>query len=165
MPIDILRYKLCGHRLHAVLRILLLASTLLCSCAEKQSAPEGELYSLRIRGTAVQVEAARNNRQRALGLMYRESLPADRGMLFIYRDEQVRSFWMKDTKIPLSIAFINAAGRIVDIQDLEPGDQVSRRSEAPAAYALEVNRGWFAAAGITEGDEVKGLDGVPPAQE
>jgi uncharacterized protein len=105
----------------------------------------------------VQVEVADEPDERSLGLMYRTSLAADAGMLFVYPDEALRSFWMKNTKIPLSIAFISADGHIVSLADMRPGSLASVPSEKPAGYALEMNQGWFAAHGVHAGDAVGGL--------
>ena len=76
--------------------------------------------------------------------MFRETLPEDQGMLFVFPYERVLSFWMRNTYIPLDIAFINSAGEIIDIQRMEPIDESKHYvSNAPALYALEVNGGWF----------------------
>lgn len=103
----------------------------------------------------VRVEIADDIFERARGLMYREKLGERRGMLFVYGEEDTRSFYMKNTTIPLSIAFMDAEGRIVDIQDLKPLDETSRRSAKPAQYALEVNQGFFEERGIEVGDRVE----------
>jgi len=90
------------------------------------------------------------------GLMYRESLPQDQGMLFVFPAAQIQSFWMRNTFIPLDIAFISSEGIIVDIQHMKPVDEsVLYTSSAPALYALEVNAGWFASHGIEVGASVK----------
>jgi uncharacterized membrane protein (UPF0127 family) len=102
----------------------------------------------------VRVEIADDDFERARGLMYRTALAENRGMLFVYEVEQKLSFWMKNTHIPLSIAFMDAKGRIVDIQDMEPldDDPPSYVSAEPARYALEVNRGFFEERGVEVGD-------------
>jgi len=101
------------------------------------------------------VEVAVTEEERALGLMYREFLPENGGMLFIFEDEDYLSFWMKNTMIPLSIAFINSDGVIVDIQDMEPYTTTPHVSKKPAQFALEVNQGWFKKHGVKVGDRVK----------
>jgi uncharacterized membrane protein (UPF0127 family) len=103
----------------------------------------------------VQVEIADTPDERLTGLMGRPALAADTGMLFIFDQEQMLSFWMKDTLIPLSIAYINAEGRIVDIQDMQPLDETSHPSAEPAQYALEVNQGFFEERGVMVGDIVE----------
>lgn len=103
----------------------------------------------------VPVEIADTDAERRMGLMGRTALTEGTGMLFVFDAEQPLSFWMKDTLIPLSIAYIDAQGRIVDIQDMQPLDETPHPSAAPAQYALEVNQGYFAARGIQVGDLVE----------
>lgn len=97
------------------------------------------------------VELASTIEQRQRGLMFRESLDDDVGMLFVFPDDALRSFWMKDTSIPLSIAFLDGEGRILNILDMAPFDTSAYFSAGPARYALEVNQGWFAQRAITPG--------------
>ncbi len=107
----------------------------------------------------VKARVADSAAERRRGLMGRRAkLPENAGMLFVFGQEQRLSFWMKDTHIPLSIAFIDAEGRIVYIQDMRPLDTTSHISARPASYALEVNWGFFAERGIGVGDEVE----IPP---
>ena len=108
-----------------------------------------------IKGRKIRVEVARTEDEKARGLMFRESLGKDEGMLFVYDQEELLTFWMKNTPIPLSIAFIDRKGKIVDIQDMEPFSLETHTSAYPARYALEMNRGWFAREGIKVGDLVK----------
>jgi uncharacterized membrane protein (UPF0127 family) len=105
----------------------------------------------------VRVEIADTEPERELGLMGRTALPEDRGMLFVFDGEQVLSFWMKDTLIPLSVAFMDSEGRIVDIQDMKPldDDPPSYVSAKPARYALEVNRGFFEERDVKVGDRAE----------
>src|SRR4028118_1473787 len=103
----------------------------------------------------VQVEIADTAAEWQTGLMGRTALAQDAGMLFVFDQEQLLSFWMKDTLIPLSIAFIDSQGRIVDIQDMQPLDETSHQSAVPAQYALEVNQGFFGERGIMIGDTVE----------
>ena len=104
--------------------------------------------------TEVEVEIADDDNERQRGLMGRTELAENAGMLFVYEAEQPRSFWMKDTLIPLSIAYISAEGWIVDIQDMQPLDETSYPSAEPAKYALEVNQGFFRERGIQVGDRL-----------
>jgi uncharacterized protein len=115
---------------------------------------------LKIRGKKLRVEVVRTESEKARGLMFREKLGRDEGMLFVYEKEEWLSFWMKNTRIPLSIAFLDKGGKIVDIQDMVPFSLQSRTSVFPAQYALEVNQGWFKENGIAIGDVVK-LPGIP----
>lgn len=110
-----------------------------------------------VAGTPVVVELAVTTDQRARGLMHREHMAADDGMLFVYPSSAPRSFWMKDTKIPLSIAFIDPKGKIVRIADMQPLMKTSTKSLYPAKYALEMNQGWFEANGVATGGRVTGI--------
>jgi uncharacterized membrane protein (UPF0127 family) len=103
----------------------------------------------------VQVEIADTGAERQTGLSGRTTLAEDAGMLFVFDQEQPLSFWMKDTLIPLSIAYISADGRIVDIQDMQPLDETPHPSAEPAQYALEVNQGFFTEQGVAVGDTVE----------
>ena len=109
---------------------------------------------------SVQVEAeiADDDAERQRGLMERTALAEDAGMLFVFGRERELSFWMRNTLIPLSIAYIDADGRIVDIEDMEPLDDTTKHPSAePAQYALEVNQGFFDERGVEVGDTVEGL--------
>jgi uncharacterized protein len=103
----------------------------------------------------VWVEIADNQMGRVIGLRWRENLPENRGMLFVYPDEEKLSFTMEDTVIPLSIAFMDSEGRIVDIQDMKPLEAGPYVSAKPARYALEVNRGFFRERGVKVGDRAE----------
>jgi uncharacterized membrane protein (UPF0127 family) len=109
---------------------------------------------LTIKTTQFKCEIAKTDEDRANGLMNRSSMPAGSGMLFIFDDERIRHFWMKDTQIPLSIAYIDSQGVIRDILDMQPNDLRDVVSSVPVKYALEVNQGAFAKAGIKVGDRV-----------
>ena len=105
----------------------------------------------------IQVEIASNNSSREVGLMYRTYLPADDGMLFIFENKAGHCFWMKNTKIPLSIAFIADDGKIVNIEDMKAMTENNHCPVAPIRYALEMNQGWFAKKGISAGYVINGL--------
>lgn len=104
-------------------------------------------------------EVAATPDQRSTGLMHRFSLRPDHGMLFVFERSERLSFWMRNTYIPLSIAFIGPDGKIVNIEDMVPQTETSHWSRGPALYALEMRKGWFAERGIREGDVVVGLPG------
>lgn len=124
----------------------------LLACTSASSEP-----TLRIGSAKVRVEIADTVETRARGLMHRDHLPDDAGMLFIYAQEHRLRFWMKDTRIPLSIAFANGKGTIVGMADMKPFDERSIMSSKPAKYALEVNKGWFQQNDIEIGDIIEGL--------
>ncbi len=106
----------------------------------------------------LKVEIADTPAARQRGLMFRESLPEDRGMLFDFGGETTTGFWMKDTSLPLSIAFISGEGVILDIQDMEPFSEALHQTNQRYPFAVEVNRGWFQRHGIRSGDTAQ----LPP---
>jgi len=137
---------------------------LLLSCA-RNAVPEPVLSTttLSVSGHTITVELADTPDLRRQGLMERTALKPDHGMLFIYPDERPRSFWMKNTPLPLSITFLDSLGRIVRLADMAPLDETSTPSRYPAMYALEMEQGWFLKRGVSAGDRVEGLPG--PSQE
>ncbi len=100
-------------------------------------------------------EVASTPAERQQGLMNRQAVPAGTGMLFVFPDNEYRPFWMKDTFVPLDIAFFNDALEIVDIKQMEPEDTNLTDSDAPAAMALEVVQGWFEERGIGIGSQAQ----------
>jgi uncharacterized membrane protein (UPF0127 family) len=113
--------------------------------------------TLTIRGQKLVVEVASTPEARATGLMRRFSLRQDHGMLFVFEAPQPLGFYMKNTYIPLSIAFVDAHARILNIEDMRPLDESTHWSRGVAQYAIEMRQGWFAAKGIGVGDVVEGL--------
>jgi uncharacterized membrane protein (UPF0127 family) len=99
----------------------------------------------------VNAEVASTPAQRSQGLMGRSTVPAGTGMLFVFGEEEVRSFWMRNTLVSLDIAFMDSEFRIVDIQQMEANSEEFHDSRQPAMYALEVQKGWFAAHGVRIG--------------
>ncbi|MCL7960469.1 MAG: DUF192 domain-containing protein [marine benthic group bacterium] len=110
---------------------------------------------IRIGGVEVTAEIADNEELRAKGLMNRDSLAENHGMLFVYGAAQVRSFWMRNTRIPLDIAFIDANGVIINIEPMEPQSDENYYSQGPMMYALEMDQGWFEANGVGPGDRLE----------
>jgi uncharacterized membrane protein (UPF0127 family) len=103
----------------------------------------------------VRAEVARTSAERQRGLMYRDEVPAGTGMLFVFPESAVRSFWMQNTYVSLDIAFLDADLRVVDIQQMEARSEDFHESRAPAMFALEVQQGWLAAHGIKIGDRAQ----------
>jgi uncharacterized protein len=102
----------------------------------------------------IELELARTSAEHQVGLMFRESMPWERGMLFVYDRQASEGYWMHNTFIPLSIAWINREGTIVDIQDMQPlSDDVHYPAE-PYWYALETNQGWFFENGVGVGQQI-----------
>ena len=129
------------------------------------SANELPAVELKIKGHAIRAEVAATDETRTIGLMNRFSLRPDSGMLFVFSDPQPLAFWMKNTYVPLSIAFIGVDGRILNIEDMAPLTESTHPSRGLALYALEMKKGWFASHDIGPGDRVEGLDKTPPAKD
>ena len=109
-----------------------------------------------VKGHDLTIELATTPEARSCGLSLRDSLPENRGMLFVYAEPEILTFWMKNTRMPLSIAFIDTASRIVSIQKMSPFPITTvYESPVPALYALEVNQGWFEENGVGVGDAVE----------
>jgi uncharacterized membrane protein (UPF0127 family) len=101
-------------------------------------------------------EVARTPQQQQIGMMMRTQMAQHEGMLFVFDDVAPRCFWMKNTLLPLSIAFIADDGRIVNLADMQPRSEASHCSTEPVRYALEMNQGWFAKRSIKAGFRLKG---------
>lgn len=119
---------------------------------------------LTIANHELRAEVAYTQQARARGLMFRPVLPENTGMLFIFPKSAYYSMWMRNTMIPLSVAFIDEKGIILNIADMEPYTLTAHYSAGPAKYALEVNRGWFAHKKIQAGEYVSGLEHAPAAE-
>ena len=128
-------------------------------------AAELPTIELTIAGHRLVAEVAATDETRTTGLMNRFSLRPDHGMLFVFAAPQPLAFWMHNTYVPLSIAFIGADGRILNIEDMAPRTDDTHPSRGLALYAVEMKKGWFADRGINAGDRVQGLDKTPKAKE
>lgn len=126
--------------------------------AQDNKMPE---ITLTIAGHKLTAEVAANNPERMQGLMHRRMMPENRGMLFIFPDEAHHAMWMKNTFIPLSVAFIDNKGIISNIEDMKPHDETPHGAVKPVRYALEMNAGWFAKRGIKGGVKIEGLEKTP----
>ena len=130
---------------------------------EVKQAPDHAITQIRLtpRGSSTpivfSVRLAVTPSQHAYGLMFSPPLPAKSGMLFLFEDMKPRTFWMKNTPLPLSIAFIDASGRIVHMADMAPLKEEPVPSIHPAMYALEMTQGWFSAHGVMVGQTIAGL--------
>ncbi len=124
--------------------------------ADSAAQKPASLPQITVSNLPLRVEIVQTNEERMHGLMLREKLPEGQGMLFVFEESRIQAFWMRNTFIALDIAFIDADGRIIDIQRMAPLDETkSYLSPAPVPYVLEVNAGWFAQHGIKVGEVVK----------
>jgi uncharacterized protein len=140
------------------LRFLIIVAFGLLAAGARAQLPE---VGLAINGHKFTVEVVADDAQRSQGLMYRRMLPENWGMLFVFPAAMPQNFWMKNTYVPLSIAFIDERGVIVNIADMKPLTTDPHPSAKPAKYALEMNQGWFAKRGIKAGAKVDGLEKAP----
>ncbi len=141
-----------------LLRSLAAAAALLAAAASALAQPQLDLPRVPITAGMYMIDAqvAATPTQRQIGLMFRENLPQQEGMLFVFEQPAVQCFWMKNTLIPLTAAFVADDGRIVNLADMQPQTTDSHCSEAPVRYVLEMNQGWFARKGLRKGAVLAG---------
>lgn len=145
------------HLRHA----LAVISLCLLALAARAELPE---ITLTIGGHRLTAEVAHTEADRTQGLMHRRMLPENRGMLFVFPQTAPLGFWMMNTYIPLSIAFVDDVGTIINIADMRPQTTDIHHSARPARYALEMNQSWFARRGIKTGVKIEGLARAPAAK-
>jgi hypothetical protein len=145
--------------IRAGFRVLAAAALLLCFNALADVS--FKTAQVRIAGHPLKVELALNDPQREHGLMFRKQLGKNDGMLFVFDEPGYHSMWMKNTLIPLSVAFIDGDGRILNILDMEPQTLDAHTAAGPAVYAIETNKGWFVDNRIMPGATVTGLPKPP----
>ena len=133
----------------------------LAAAAQAQQLPE---IALAVNGHKLTAEVAHTDPARAQGLMHRRMLPENRGMLFVFTTTAHHAMWMMNTYIPLSVAFIDERGVVINIEDMKPHTQDTHPAAKPAKYALEMNQGWFGKRGIKPGATVDGIERAPPAK-
>lgn len=109
----------------------------------------------------VEAEVAANQADRSQGLMHRRSMPQNHGMIFVFPVSAVHCFWMRNTPLPLSIAFLDEKGVIIDIDEMAPETDTSHCPSRPARFALEMNAGWFKAKGLKPGAAIGGIERLP----
>ena len=132
---------------------------LACAGSAVAQAPQGKSLQLSAGMHLIQAEVAATEAQREQGLMYREKMPANAGMLFIFGNPATQCMWMKNTPLPLSVAFIDASGKIVNIEDMQAHtlDSHCSTKTVPVRYALEMNLGWFRQKNIKPGMSIGNL--------
>jgi uncharacterized membrane protein (UPF0127 family) len=137
--------------------VIVLSGASGCSEGPRRGLP-GDRIELKIKAVELVAEIACDDLSRRQGLMRRESLPENRGMLFLFPQGRRQGFWMRNTLIPLSIAFIDDDGTILQIEHMKPHDEGSTVSINRVRYALEMNRDWFSRKGIAVGDRIENLN-------
>ncbi len=140
------------------MRSLVLACALVAVSAYAQPQPPLPTVQLTAGMYLVRAEVAADNGTRMQGLMFRESLGPNAGMLFVFDEPGPQCMWMKNTLLPLSVAFIDRTGMIVNLEDMKPQTEQSHCAKKPALFALEMAKGWFAQRGIKAGMKLGGLE-------
>jgi uncharacterized protein len=133
---------------------VLIAAALVCPATGCQEQPASGLATVKMKigSRTFVVEVARSHAQQEKGLMQRDSLPADHGMIFIFPRQEVQGFWMKNTRFPLDILFLDTAGKVVSIRQMQAYDENTTSSTMPARYAIELSAGAAAGSGVKVGD-------------
>jgi len=146
--------------------LLALALGAICSRSFAQSLPQPPLPIIQMTAGmhVIRAEVADNFVSRMTGLMHRQALGANDGMLFVFEDAGIQCMWMKNTLVPLSVAYIADDGSIVNIADMKPLSEDSHCAKAPVRFALEMNRGWFESRGIRSGFKLRGLEKLRPTR-
>jgi hypothetical protein len=138
-------------------RAVLFATALALASAARAQLP---VIQLQAGMHLVRAEVADTFTSRMQGLMHRKSLAQNAGMLFVFEESATHCMWMKNTYVPLSVAFLDERGAILNIADMTPHSEESHCAAKPARYALEMSRGWFAERGIKPGTRLRGIPGV-----
>ena len=150
-----------GRKAPVIAAAIAIAAALpLPASAQQQTGPQPRLPTTQLSAGIhiIRAEVANTDATRRDGLMFRRELPGNDGMLFVFDQPDVQCFWMRNTLLPLSIAFIADDGTIVNIEDMAPQTEDPHCAKKPVRYALEMAQGWFGKHGITAG---KKLDGLP----
>ena len=142
---------------HSAIGLLGLAAVL-CNTAYAENTPQMELPRAKLSAGMhlIDAQVAAAPEQRSTGLMFRRDMPASEGMLFVFEQAAVQCFWMKNTLLPLTAAFVADDGRIVNLADMKPQSTDSHCSTQPVRYGLEMNQGWFAKKGLRAGFKLSG---------
>ena len=143
-----------------------LRSAVLLASALAGAAAAADLPTLKLSAGIhlITAEVANSFDTRGRGLMFRKSLGPNQGMLFVFGEVSTHCMWMKNTFVPLSVAFMDEQGTIVSIHDMQPQTEDSHCAARPARFALEMNQGWFAQKGVKPGARIGGIDKAPPPQ-
>lgn len=144
-----------------VLRTILLTITFLIALPGWAQQPQLPLLELSVGMHRVEAEVAATPASRQTGMMLRASMPSHRGMLFVFPELAKHCMWMRNTLVPLSVAFLDEKGRILNVEDMQPKTEDNHCAAGPARYALEMNLGWFRSRGLGAGFPITGIDKAP----
>jgi len=127
----------------------------------KEPAASVPTVALKAGGQTIQAEVAATDVTRQKGLMFREKMAHNTGMLFVFPDIAYHAMWMRNTPLPLAVAFMDESGKIVSIHEMQPFTETTHQAAGPVRYALEMNSEWFSRNQVKAGDTIKGLDKAP----
>ena len=148
---------------HALTGTSIVFLIVLLGCSDaKQSQSSLRTVQMKLGSRSFTLEVADTEATREHGLMKRDSVPEDHGMIFVFDADEPRDFWMKNTRIPLDIAYVDSTGRVVSVHQMKPYDLSATPSAAPAKYAIELNLGMLEKSGVKPGDR---LDIPPEARD
>ena len=151
-----------AERTRRLVPALALALFLVAVSARAQDAPtEFTVIPLSAGIHLIRAEVAAEASERAKGLMFRPYLGANQGMVFLFDEPTMQCMWMRNTLIPLSVAFIGEDGRVLNVENMQPQTEENHCAARPARYALEMNQGWFARHGVAAGTKISGLPKPP----
>lgn len=141
-----------------LLAVLATAAFLVPVCVKAQETPQMNLQRTKLSAGMYVIDAqvAQTPEQREIGLMMRKEMPVHEGMIFVFEEAHTQCFWMKNTLLPLTAAFVSDDGTIVNLADMKPKSTESHCSAQPVRYVLEMNQGWFAKRGIKAGSKLGG---------
>ena len=145
----------------SIMKGALLGAVLCAGPSLAQPMPLAELGAGMYR---IEAEVAHTAQARLVGLMMRKTMAPQRGMVFVFEHDATHCMWMKNTFLPLSVAFVDAQGKVINIEDMQPQSEDNHCAAAPARFALEMNLGWFRERGIKAGDVLRGFDRLPAAR-
>ena len=142
----------------------LFTASILLTLLSSSASAEIPLIHLKISGYTLSAEVAYKKESRIRGLTYRNFMKKNSGMLFVFPEASIHSMWMVNTYIPLSVAFLDKNGMILNIIDMSPHTRTRNSATSKAKYALEMNLGWFSSRSIKAGEKITGLEKAPNAE-
>jgi uncharacterized membrane protein (UPF0127 family) len=144
-----------------MLRIALFACLAAMSLPTLSQQPQLPIIDLSVGMHRIEAEVAATPESRQIGMMLRTIMPPQRGMLFVFTEVAPHCMWMRNTLLPLSVAFLDERGRIINVADMQPRTENNHCAAQPARYALEMNLGWFKSRGLGTGAEITGINKAP----
>jgi uncharacterized membrane protein (UPF0127 family) len=146
-----------------MIRKLLRLAVFLTASAAALSASAQQMPTIELGANLHRIvaEVAATDQDRILGLMQRTSMPPNQGMLFVFAFEAPHCMWMRNTLLPLSVAFLDETGKIINVAEMKPQTETNHCATRPARYALEMNSGWFAKRGLGAGTRLTGIERAP----